>query len=77
MAAVHSAVIVRTLAAFGLHMKSYTIFREEKTIGRRIGEISGRGKKGRWTWGGTTSYRSHSPMGSTVTVAKIKVSPGP
>ena len=57
MAAVHSAMIVRTLTAFGLHLKSYTIFQEEKRFGRRIDEISGRGKGGRWTWWGTTLNR--------------------
>jgi hypothetical protein len=33
MTAVHSVVIVQTLAAFGLHIKSYTIFQEEKGFG--------------------------------------------
>jgi hypothetical protein len=63
MAAVHSAVIVRTLTAFGLHIKSYTIFREEKGFGARFEEISGWGKEGRWTWWWTTLIRSTSPEG--------------
>jgi hypothetical protein len=57
VAAFHGAVIVRALAAFGLHIKSYTIFQEEKAIGARFEEISGGGKEGRWTWWQTTSYR--------------------
>jgi hypothetical protein len=45
----HGAVVVGVLAGFGLNMKQCTIFREEKAIGHYIEEISGHGKKGKWT----------------------------
>ena len=46
MTAVHSAMIVRTLAAFGLHIKSYTIFQEEKGFGGSIWRDFRAGKRG-------------------------------
>jgi hypothetical protein len=61
------AVIVGALAAFGLHIKSYTIFRKEKGIGGRIGEISGCRIEGRWTWMHTTLLRPGGAGGAQET----------
>jgi hypothetical protein len=68
MAAVHSAVIVRALTTSAFHTKSYTIFEEEKGFGRRIGELSGNGKEGTWTWWWTTLYRSPTTGGPAVAI---------